>query len=187
MEAILNFWFEGVDDQTIIDKKNSPFKNWFRGGRTFDESIRAQFATDLEKAQKGEYKSWEEIPRGRLALVILFDQFSRNIYRNTPKMYATDPLALELSLRSIEEKMDYDLQCIERLFLYMPLMHAENLEVQTKSVECFKRLVDEAGQINSQNTGYYEYHFSYTQKHFSTIKEFGHFPHRKKLKVGEGR
>ncbi|HBR15091.1 MAG TPA: DUF924 domain-containing protein [Candidatus Omnitrophica bacterium] len=144
MDKILEFWFEGLNDQTVIDKRAFPAKKWFIKNRRVDDEIREAFEHDLIRAGQGEFKDWERSARGRLALVILFDQFPRNIYRNTPKMFAYDPLALDLAVRSIREEKDQELQLIERVFLYMPLMHAEDVKTQTWSVERFTHLLTSA-------------------------------------------
>ncbi|MCK5180691.1 MAG: DUF924 family protein, partial [Candidatus Omnitrophica bacterium] len=102
IDIILNYWFEGVNDATAIDKKALPFAKWFIKDKKLDEEIREQFESDLMKAADGEYKDWEGSAKGHLALILLYDQFSRNIYRDTPRMYAYDALALDLTLRTID-------------------------------------------------------------------------------------
>ena len=116
-----------------------------------------------------------------MALVILFDQFSRNLYRNTAKMYATDLLALDLTQRSIADGMDKNLQLIERLFLYTPLMHAEELGVQQLSLIFFGELVKDCERSWPKNIDYFKYTFDYAQRHFEIIKCFERFPHRNKI------
>ncbi|MCR4337882.1 MAG: DUF924 domain-containing protein [Candidatus Omnitrophica bacterium] len=178
IEEILEFWFEGVDDSTIIDKKVLPFRKWFSSSPQFDQDIQRQFGADLLKAAQGVYQDWEKTPHGRLALILLFDQFSRNIYRNTPQMYAFDSFALQLTLKTIQEKRDQELMLIERAFLYMPLMHSEDRRMQELSVQCFEQLVADARQQNPANVSYYEYHLTYAKKYLSIISQFGRFPHR---------
>ena len=181
IDDILNFWFEGIDDKTSIDKKASPFKKWFAKDEKFDREIRQRFEEDLIRAQKGEYKSLEDSGPNRLALIILFDQFSRNMYRNTPKMFEADSFALDLTLRSIKDFRDQQLQLIERVFLYMPLEHAEDLTAQNLSLKCFQNLIDESKLKTPQNTSYYEYTFNYAKKHHAIIEKFGRFPHRNSI------
>lgn len=178
MTEVLNFWFEGADDQAAINKSASPFNKWFAKSEKFDGEIRSRFEEDFKKAQKGDYKSWEEPAAGRLALILFFDQFSRNMYRGTPEMFATDSPALSLTLRSFKDFRDMQLQLIERVFLYMPLMHAEDLTVQKQSVKSFQDLAEESRLKNPQNAFYYEYTLDYAKKHHDIIARFGRFPHR---------
>ncbi len=175
---ILNFWFEGITDETPIDKNGNPFKKWFAKDTKFDAEIHARFADDLVRAQNGHYRSWDKTSDGRLALVILFDQFSRNLHRGTPKMFENDPYALNLSLRSIKEGMDKQLFLIYRIFLYMPLMHSEEREDQEISLKYFAGLINESKQKKSSNASYYEYTLGYAKQHHAIIERFGRFPHR---------
>ncbi len=181
VKRVLDFWFSGLTDNQPIDKKSPTVKRWFIKDQKFDTAIKAEFEDDLTAASSGEYKSWEDTAQGRLALVIFFDQFSRNIYRNTPKMFATDPLALKLALHSIKEQDDNNLQLIERLFFYMPLMHAEDLEIQKLSVKCFENFVRASQEQCPNNTSYFEYNLTYAQKHLAIIERFGRFPHRNSI------
>lgn len=178
INTILDFWFEGIDDQTLIDNKAQPFKKWFKKSLEFDEEIRRQFEPDLEKAAQGEYKMWEDSPAGRLALILLYDQFSRNMYRDTPRMYAYDALALELTLRTIREGGEFQLSLIQRTFLYMPLMHFESPDMQKLSVECFQKLVEESKAKTPANTHYFEGTLKYARQHRDTIVQSGRFVHR---------
>ena len=155
---ILTFWFAGVTDETRIDKKADPFKKWFTKDANFDQAIRTRFENNLVAAQTGHYKEWEKTAAGRLALIILFDQFSRNLYRGTPKMFENDPLALNLTLRSIQEGMARDIQAL--------------------SIECFGKLVNESQQKNPANVPYFEYSLGYAKQHRDIVERFGRFPHR---------
>lgn len=178
IDIILNYWFDSIDDSTAIDKNTLPFKKWFTKDTKTDEEIRRWFEEDLIKAAGGEYKDWEDSPQGRLALILLYDQFSRNMYRETEKMYAYDVLALELTLRTINQAKEQDLTLIRRAFLYMPLMHSEDPEIQQLSVEYFNKLVEESKIEIPANTHYYEYTLKYAQEHCNTVTQFGRFPYR---------
>ncbi len=178
IENILEFWFEGVNDTVFIDKNKAPFKKWFAKDARFDAQIREKFEEDSAKARRGECKGWEKTIQGRLALVILFDQFSRNMYRDSPKMFESDSLALALTLRSIGERTDKDLPLIERLFLYIPLQHAESLEHQKISIGVFSDLLNEVKERNPKNIPYYEYTLNFAKRHFKIVEQFGRFPHR---------
>ncbi len=183
IEDILEYWFEGVDDETVIKKKKLPFKKWFISSRRTDQEITEKFKQVLYDAAEGKYKDWEENIKGRLALILLFDQFSRNIYRGTAQMYAYDSSALDLTMRSIKEKSDNQFFLIERIFLYMPLMHAEDLKIQKLSVQCFEKLVEECKTKHPENAAYYEYHLSYAKKFYEDIKRDGRFLQRSNIKL----
>ena len=178
INIILNYWFHGIDDQTPADRKALPFRKWFVKDEEVDWEIRKLFETDLAKAAQGEYKHWEHSPEGRLALVLLYDQFSRNMFRGTEQMYAYDALALELTLRTISQRKDREFMLIERAFLYLPLMHFEDLKPQQMSVDCFTQLVEESKIKAPGNTSYYEYTLKYAREHHDTIAKYGRFPYR---------
>ncbi len=175
---ILDYWFEGINDEQVINKNQLPFKKWFSGGTQVDREIRERFEDGLARARRGEYKIWEADPRGRLALIVLFDQFSRNMFRGTPKMFETDSLALALCGEGMRQQLDQQLGLLERVFFYMPLMHSEDKDVQRISVECFERLVEEAKERRPENVSYYEWNLRYAREHFETIERFGRFPYR---------
>lgn len=178
INTILNYWFHGIDDQTPTDRNVLPFKQWFLQDEQMDNEIRRLFESDLENATRGEYKDWENQTEGRLALILLYDQFSRNMYRDSEKMYAYDALALELTLRTIDQGKDCELMLIQRAFLYLPLMHFEDLKLQQMSVEYFTKLIKESKVKNPRNASYYEYTLKYAQEHYETIEKFGRFPYR---------
>jgi len=177
-DDILQFWFHSLTDATPIDKKLPPAKLWFNGGQAFDEEIRQKFLADYQKARAGEYKDWESTARGRLALVLIFDQFSRNMFRNTLQAFATDSQALELALRSIKDGKDKELMLIERVFLYMPFMHAELSAAQEEGVRLFEALAAESQARSPHNASYFENNLKYARQHRNIIAKFGRFPHR---------
>ncbi len=175
---ILDFWFQGLNDQKIISSKDPVARRWFIKDKKFDDEIRRRFEPDLISTSKGLYKDWETSSKGLLALIIMLDQFSRNLYRNTSKMYAFDALALELALRVVKEKKERELQLIERIFIYMPFQHAEELEIQQLSLKSFENLLSESKEKCPQSSDYYEYSLEYARRHYDIIKRFGRFPHR---------
>ena len=178
IQSILNFWFEGVDDATFINKNKPPFRKWFAKDISFDGEIKDRFEGDVAEAAQGRYRAWEKTPEGKLALIILFDQFSRNIYRDTEEMYAFDALAQKLALSMIANNEHAALPLIQQVFVYMPLMHAEDRELQKLSVRCFERLVETSRQGKPDNSAYFEYHLKYARRHFDIVERFGRFPHR---------
>lgn len=178
IKDILDFWFQGVNDAAVIDKKKPPVSLWFAKNDQFDQDIRDRFGADWNKAMAGELKDWEKTSEGQLALIVLLDQFSRNMHRGTPPMFAGDPKALAITLRMIDEFKDEEYQLIERCFIYMPLQHAEDINIQTMSVQCFSDLVEESRQRAPRNTPYYVYSLDYAKKHQVIVDRFGRFPHR---------
>ncbi len=181
IQAILQFWFEGVADETLIDKMKRPFNKWFRTDKALDQEIRQRFEDDLNNALAGKYKGWEKSPRGALALVLLYDQFTRNMYRDTPGMYKADALSQALTLQLTSGRKERTLSLIERVFVYMPLMHAENIQAQRLSVGYFAELVGESRKKNPGNTHYYSYSLDYANRHRAIVERFGRFPHRNKI------
>jgi len=178
--CVIQFWFQGADDSVIIDKNRPPFNIWFGFNEQFDQRIKEKFKIDIQKAKNGDYQEWKEAPEGRLALILMFDQFTRNIYRRTPKMYENDSLALALANDTIGLKLDEQLPLLYRVFIYMPLMHAEDLRIQKLSVEKFERLYFLSKTKCPLNTAYYLYHLNFARKFLTQIEENGHFLHRTK-------
>jgi len=178
---ILQFRFDNSDDATPVHTKTNPFTKSFTKDASFDREIKEKFEADIIKARWGTYKEWEYSATGRLALIILFDQFSRNIFRGSSRMFENDPLALDLTLRSVQEEVDKKLLLIQRMFLYMPLMHSEEHRVQELSLKYFGSLVEEAKQKASRNVRYYEDSFVYAKRHYDIVERFGRYPHRNKI------
>jgi uncharacterized protein (DUF924 family) len=157
----MEFWF-GSHDTTEAQ-------------RAHDEEIRTRFGHLVELAARGELSAWADSPRRRLSLILLLDQFPRNIYRGTRRAFLSDEKALSLTLSGIQSGADAALDRIERLFFYMPLQHSESLEVQDESVAAYRRLLDEAhDELRPQLAVTLES----AQAHRSIIQRFGRFPHR---------
>ncbi len=173
VNEILKYWFGRVEN-TVLPTQNR-VRIWFGANPETDAEIRKNFLHDLEMAITREYDFWEGSSRGDLALIIILDQFSRNIYRKTPMAYAQDQQALDVCVRGIERQNDHELSLIERAFFYMPLMHAENKEMQSTSVRAFKMLVD-LSFPEARPT--YESFFEYALRHYEVVDKFGRFPHR---------
>jgi uncharacterized protein (DUF924 family) len=140
-----------------------------------DELITERFGSLMVSASRGELSSWESSPRRRLALILLFDQFPRSVHRGTPEAFAQDAHALSLAVSGMQVGADGALDPLERLFFYMPLMHAESLEVQDESVAAFRRLQEEAPtELRAQ----FDSALHYARLHREVIARFGRFPHR---------
>jgi uncharacterized protein (DUF924 family) len=143
-----------------------------------DKLIRSEFQGLVERAGRGELAAWADSPRRRLSLIILFDQFPRQLYRGTAQAFALDQQALALTLSGMQSAADGALNVIERLFFYMPLQHAESTEVQDESVSSYKRLVAESpAELRST----FEEAFESAEEHRGLIRQFGRFPHRNRV------
>jgi len=143
-----------------------------------DELIRERYGELTLAAARGALSAWESSPRRRLALILLLDQFSRNIYRGSARAYAQDLQALSLTVSGMQLGADATLDPVERLFFYMPLMHAESLDVQEESVAAFRRLVEEA-PAELRRT--FESNLQYAIQHRGIIARFGRFPLRNRV------
>ena len=148
---------------------------WFGKDAANDRDIRSRFGADLQRANEGLCDDWAATPRGRLALILLFDQFPRNIYRDHAQAYAYDDRARALTCEGLERGCDRSLTPLERAFFYLPLEHAEDLELQERSVALFRRLHEDApaGQ-RELFAGFLDY----AERHRDIIARFGRFPHR---------
>ena len=176
IEAILSFWFK--EHELTAPQIDRRMDIWFGEDSVFDHEIEKEFADDVNQACKGKLNYWASDPRGRLALIILIDQFRRNIYRNSAKAFSKDKLALKLCVEGAMEKSDKSLTPIQRVFFYMPLQHAESAKVQAKAVALYNRLAE------SVSPTYRETFLTvaqFAELHNDIIDQFGRFPHRNKL------
>ncbi len=173
---VLNFWFaDTADGPQALARRN---RVWFRGGAPFDGECTERFTATLEAAKSGELEHWKESPHGRLALIILLDQLSRNIYRGTAAAFQQDGQALAACRDGIERGHDAQLSPIERTFFYMPLEHAEDREVQALSVRLFDSLAKESSEEWREPL---EANAGYARQHRDIVEKFGRFPHRNAL------
>lgn len=143
-----------------------------------DELIRDRYGELTVAAQQGALSAWESSPRRRLALILLLDQFSRNIYRGSVRAFTQDLQALSLTISGMQLGADATLDPVERLFFYMPLMHAESLDVQEESVAAFRRLIEEAP---ADLRRIFDSSLQAAVQHRTIIQRFGRFPHRNRV------
>ena len=175
IDAILAFWFKEQElSAPQIDRR---MDIWFGEDQAFDHEIQETFAADVDKASAGKLDHWAYESRGRLALILLLDQFRRNIHRGTAKAYEKDKVALKLCVEGAMEKKDKGLTPIQRAFFYMPLQHTESRKVQDKSVALFNKLA-EAVSPTYQETFLTIAQFA--ELHRDIVDRFGRFPHRNK-------
>ncbi len=176
VHSLLNFWFGdlGSADLPTSDRTNL----WFGESEKLKEMITQSFGGDYSAVIQGEHEDWASTPRGRLAMIILLDQFSRYLHRNSAQAFDHDKKAQELCIQGLQENMDHALTLIERVFFYMPLVHSENNEIQEQSIRLFQSLVSLS---MSETTQVYQLFLAYAYAHFRVIKEFGRFPQRNEV------
>lgn len=175
-EGVLDFWF-GEDRETSWPPRELE-KRWFAGGRAMDAEIEDRFGHLVEAALRNDLVDWEARPVARLALVLVLDQFTRHVYRGTADAYAGDHRAQTLVLESLAMQLDRELFPAGRVFFYMPLMHAENPELQEESLACFQRLHDE---MPTEVAGKVAENLKHARQHRNIIARFGRFPHRNRV------
>src|SRR5579862_4108986 len=176
---VLNFWF-GPRPYTFKQVQQHS-RLWFGEPDApeltpqTDELVKERFGALVREAALGQLSTWEAGPRRRLALILLLDQFSRNIYRGTARAFAQDHQALSLTLSGMQIGADATLDPVERLFFYMPLMHAEDREVQDEGIAASRRLREEAPpELHS----IFDANLKAAVEHRDIIARFGRFPHR---------
>jgi uncharacterized protein (DUF924 family) len=156
-QDIISFWFSEI-----------PPKDWFKKSDSFDQLIGQRFNAVYESAIQNELFQWRETAEGCLAEIIVLDQFSRNMFRDSPKAFEFDSLAVALTQSAIMRKLDQQLTTDKRKFLYMPLMHSESLIIHEQAVQMFSQpgLED---------------NYDYEIRHRDIISQFGRYPHRNKV------
>lgn len=158
-EDVLAFWFaDGPDTRRAV---------WFQKDNTFDTAC-ARFTAARDQAREGALDAWRATPKGTLALLILLDQLSRNLYRGQAEAFAADAQALAIARDALARGFDQALHPVERMFLYLPFEHAEDLAAQDESVRLFETLRDALGELT----------IDYAHRHRDVIRRFGRFPHR---------
>jgi uncharacterized protein (DUF924 family) len=170
IDEILDYWFGAAG--------SSGDSLWFSGSPEIDADIRARFGDLVEPALSGALDDWAITARGRLALILVLDQFMRNLGRGSARAYAGDAAAQRLCLEGLERGHDRELPLIQRWFLYMPMEHAESRELQEHSVACFTRLLTESPPDKRQ---IYQGALDYAIRHRDVIARFGRFPHRNQV------
>ena len=176
IDAILSFWFREQElSAPQIDRR---MDIWFGEDEVFDHECKKDFSDDVDDASEGRLNHWGHEPHGRLALIILLDQFRRNIYRNTAEAFALDKAALKLCVEGAMENKDKGLTPIQRAFFYMPLQHAESRKVQAKAVDIYNRLAEAVSPTFRET---FETIAQFAELHHDIVQRFGRFPHRNKL------
>lgn len=165
-QKVCDFWFLPPDHPGYGQSR----AEWFRKDDGFDAQIRARFGALIDAAIEGGLRAWEATPHGALARIIVLDQFTRNVYRGTPRAFAGDAQALALAVAMTQQELDQQLPPMLRAFVYLPFEHAEDLAMQARAVELFQRL--------AQAQAGFEGMLDYAERHQAVIARFGRFPHR---------
>ena len=175
-EAIIKFWLGSADMNPVEFKTQQ--KLWYDSKTETDNDIRREFESDLTSAERGDLSHWGNTAEGSLALVILLDQFTRNLYRGTPEAYANDVQAQALVVSQLEKDGLQSLNIPALIVFYHPLHHAENLKLQTKAVSLFEEMLEHASDEWCEPI---RGNLSSIKSHYAIISKFGRFPHRNKI------
>lgn len=162
---MLDFWFGAIGSPEYA----RPRESWFKKSDAFDDTIRARFLDLHRQAAGGLLQAWQAAPDSLLALIVVLDQFPRNLFRGTSRAFATDAQALAAAQLAVAQGFDRMLAPVQRWFVYLPFEHAEDPALQRRCLELFEGLrndPDSAGSID------------YARRHFETVARFGRFPHR---------
>ena len=184
-QDVLAFWFGASppSDDTALQLK----KQWFTKSDEFDASIRARFGPTIEAALAGQLDGWARDPQGWLALIVVLDQFTRNVFRGTPRSFAGDPQARALAQQGLARGWERELCWLARPFVLLPLEHTEDLAVQDDCVARFTALCA-AAQAEAVSDAVREIlasNLDYAERHSDVIRRFGRFPHRNDI-LGRG-
>ncbi len=167
-EKILDFWFDQPGQQSY----GKPRQIWFAKKPEFDLEVRSRFLSDYEQAATGNLDEWKNSSLSCLALILLLDQFPRNMFRGTAQAFATDWQALSTAQYAVAQAYDRELLSVQRWFIYCPFEHSENLEHQNQAVALFGQLGDDPDSADTIN---------YAIRHREVILRFGRFPHRNEI------
>jgi uncharacterized protein (DUF924 family) len=171
IEDILQFWFGAFPTPYTAD--SSKVDMWFKDGAAYDSEIFINFGVDYQQAIDGELDHWLDSYRGRLALIILLDQFSRHIHRGTAQAFAQDARAQVLCIDGIGAGDDMRCHAVERSFYYLPLEHAEDIEMQALSLKAYTQLLADVPEQYQQP---FEMNLEFARRHHYVIEKFGRFP-----------
>lgn len=175
-EEVLAFWFE--PRASSKDGADQLGKRWFNGGKELDQELDRRFRDAIFAARRGELDVWSASSRGALALLLLLDQFPRNVFRGQADSFASDAQALALARRAIEGGMLDSFEVPERMFFALPFSHAEDLEAQKTAVAMAERNVFVSSALWE---GFVVSSVDFARKHLDVIARFGRFPHRNEI------
>ena len=178
IEDVLEFWFGPGPERTALEIADEKTPLWWSKNEAIDREIAARFAATSEAAGDGQLAHWGESPRGLLALIICTDQFPRNIHRDKPGAFAWDPVALTFAKHCVDSGIARQLRPIERVFVYLPFEHSEDLAEQQRSVALYRALAQ--GAVPDESELFNNY-LDFALRHLAIIERFGRFPHRNRI------
>jgi uncharacterized protein (DUF924 family) len=178
--SVLAFWF-GADadantDTGVMAERQSAL--WWGKNAAVDQAIKARFETTLLAAAGNRLDDWADTPQGMLALILLLDQFPRNMYRDTAAAFGYDELARQCCHLGLAQGFDQQLPPLQRVFFYLPLEHAEDLDDQEYSLQLFRALARQAAKDDAAGKAAFEHFLDFADRHHAIIARFGRFPHR---------
>jgi uncharacterized protein (DUF924 family) len=173
VQAILTFWFGNPEDPEYGQYR----KVWFVKDADFDAEIRQRFSSDIQKAAAGDYAHWTAVPISAVALILLLDQFPRNLYRGSAQSFATDAQALQVAQQLVTTGAHKTLLPAYRFFAYLPFEHSEAIAHQHRCVELMAALIADIPDLDPGLKGGLEYAI----RHRDVIERFGRFPHRNEI------
>lgn len=174
-EDILTFWFGDIRNGMSAPEKK---QLWYQSSEATDQLIIKKYSELLEHAAEGKLDSWQSENRSSLALILILDQFSRNIFRGHAEAFSFDEQALKICLNGLDVGHDKSVSLVERHFYYHPLMHAERLEHQQRCVALFQEMLQECNELNHEM---FANGLSFAEQHRDIIAEFGRFPYRNEV------
>ncbi|KAK0105017.1 hypothetical protein ONS95_004614 [Cadophora gregata] len=166
----ISYWFDGPN----------PMQKWFQGGASIDQEIREQFLPLVERARAHELTSWTQEPRGSLALIVLLDQFPRNLYRGSPLSYSSDSMALDVAAKGIAKGHHKEVTNLQMQPFYLPLMHHENLVSQIAATSFYESLITRC-ESDPELQEWIKMSLGYAERHRDCILKFGRFPSRNEI------
>lgn len=176
IDEVIEFWFGGTGVPT-----QETYMRWFTRDLAFDDEIRTKFGTLQADAAAGTLDRWQETPRGELALIILLDQFSRNLFRDKRQAFANDDVALSIAQNLLRSGRTKQLTTIQRAVALVPFEHAEDREAQAEGVAGFSTLLDDAQKSDPDALDMVKNFLGYAEKHRDIVQRFGRFPHRNQV------
>ncbi|MBS1269588.1 MAG: hypothetical protein MAG794_00539 [Gammaproteobacteria bacterium] len=170
--AVIDFWFGDPTDADNVDHRGGM---WFSPTEAQDRALRERFRSLHARAERGDLDGWRGEPGTVLALVLLLDQFTRNLYRGAASAFANDARALAIAQEGVKRGFDRSMHFVERAFFYMPFQHSEKLEVQRRSARLFKTLLESSPE---SFRSFAENSYEHAVLHCDIVERFGRFPHR---------
>ncbi len=172
-ESILNFWFGDISGDGTVDAEKS--KRWFKKDEIFDKSIERVYGSYLDTAVMGGLDRWANDPKSITALIVMLDQFPRNVYRGLEKSFIYDKKALALANLAVDKNYYKEVPAVCAYFQAMPFMHSEDIKMQDKGIKQFEWLIENTeGDVKKMM----EMALDFAQKHRVIIEKYGRFPHR---------